>query len=85
MGYLFYTNNVGKLAENMKYTHSVHANTYCMNYINVYKREIVAFPSDVVELQAVEVKKLKPPQKRKKEQRCEVHDEPSAAYTMRRG
>ena len=50
----------------MKYTHSVHANTYCMNYINVYKREIVAFPSDVVELQAVEVKKLKPPQKRKK-------------------
>ena len=83
MGYLFYTNNVGKLAENMKYTHSVHVNTYCMNYINVYKREIVAFPSDVVELQAVEVKKLKPPQK--KEQRCEVHDEPSAAYTMRRG
>ena len=50
----------------MKYTHSVHANTYCVNYINVYKREIVASPSDAVELQAVEVKKLKPPQKRKK-------------------
>ena len=66
MGYLFYTNNVGNLAENMEYTHSVHANTYCVNYINVYKREIVASPSDVVELQAVEVKKTQTSAKKKK-------------------